>query len=83
MSKPHKAPATRSTGSIKLTPAPIGDVSVVRPALSAQQRHARIALAAYYFAERRGFQAGHELDDWLRAESEIDSAPGVGAPTRT
>ena len=35
------------------------------------QRQAMIAEAAYYFAERRGFAPGHELEDWLRAEAEI------------
>jgi hypothetical protein len=35
-------------------------------------REARIAEAAYWRAERRGFESGHELDDWLEAEREID-----------
>jgi Protein of unknown function (DUF2934) len=30
-----------------------------------------IAQAAYYHAEQRHFEPGHELDDWLRAEAEI------------
>lgn len=34
-------------------------------------RHAMIAAAAYYLAERRGFQPGHELEDWLAAEDKI------------
>lgn len=76
MSKPHSSAAKRSTGRIKLTPAPTGHASVARPALATEQRHASIAIAAYYLAEHRGFQAGRELEDWLRAESEIDSAPG-------
>jgi hypothetical protein len=33
----------------------------------------RIATAAYYRAERRGFSPGGELDDWLEAEREISS----------
>lgn len=33
------------------------------------QQH--IAEAAYYRAERRGFQGGSELDDWLEAEAEV------------
>jgi hypothetical protein len=37
--------------------------------------------AAYYLAERRGFAPGHELDDWLVAERELDVALTVGAPT--
>ena len=35
-------------------------------------REARIAEAAYWRAERRGFGAGQELDDWLAAEREVD-----------
>ena len=35
------------------------------------QRHAMMAEAAYYRAERRQFEPGHELDDWLQAEAEI------------
>jgi len=27
--------------------------------------------AAYYLAERRGFEPGHELEDWVTAEGEI------------
>ncbi|WP_374086715.1 DUF2934 domain-containing protein [Methylomicrobium lacus] len=32
---------------------------------------ARIAELAYYKAERRGFEPGHELEDWLEAEQEL------------
>jgi hypothetical protein len=35
-------------------------------------REIMIARAAYYIAERRGFEPGGELDDWLAAEHEID-----------
>ncbi len=38
---------------------------------SAEERHAMIAEAAYFFALRRGFAAGHEIEDWLAAEREI------------
>lgn len=30
-----------------------------------------IAQAAYYIAEQRGFEPGHEVDDWLQAEAQI------------
>jgi hypothetical protein len=30
-----------------------------------------IATAAYYIAEQRGFEPGHELDDWLTAEQQV------------
>jgi hypothetical protein len=31
-----------------------------------------IRIAAYTFYERRGFVSGHELEDWLEAEMEVD-----------
>ena len=34
-------------------------------------RHAKIAELAYYKAEKRGFEPGLELDDWLEAENEF------------
>jgi hypothetical protein len=37
------------------------------------ERRRRIAIEAYYNAERRGFGEGAELDDWLEAERRIDS----------
>ncbi|SFN05982.1 DUF2934 domain-containing protein [Nitrosomonas communis] len=38
-----------------------------------EDRYARIAIAAYYKAQERGFQPGHELDDWLAAEAEVNN----------
>lgn len=35
--------------------------------------HQKIAVRAYYKAERRGFAPGHALDDWLAAEAEIEA----------
>ncbi len=36
------------------------------------ERRQRIAEAAYYKAEQRGFAPGYEEIDWLEAEREID-----------
>ena len=36
-----------------------------------EDHHAAIALAAYLRTERRGFDPGHELEDWLAGEAEI------------
>ena len=30
-----------------------------------------IAVAAYFKAEKRGFEPGHEVEDWLEAEAEL------------
>ena len=34
--------------------------------------HTLLAEAAYRRAEQRGFDPGHELEDWLAAESELN-----------
>ena len=34
-------------------------------------RDAKVAELAYYKAESRGFEGGHELEDWLEAEREV------------
>lgn len=36
------------------------------------ERYNLIATSAYYKAEERGFMPGHEVDDWLTAEIEIN-----------
>ena len=38
-----------------------------------QERLRMIAEAAYLRSEARGFQSGHEDEDWLAAEAEVDS----------
>src|ERR1700722_1761614 len=48
----------------------------------ASSREALIATAAYYRAQKRGFRPGHDLEDWLAAEREIDGA-GTGTGTGT
>lgn len=40
---------------------------------SVAARHSRIAFAAFLMAEARGFEPGHEADDWLAAQLQIDS----------
>jgi hypothetical protein len=52
-------------------------ISDIRPNFSQfvgpEQRAALIAEAAFFRAERRGFAPGHEVEDWLDAESEVDA----------
>ena len=43
-----------------------------------EAREAMIAEAAYFRSAHRGFEPGHEVDDWLAAESEIDGALARG-----
>ena len=35
-------------------------------------RNTRIAEYAYYNSEKRGFEPGHELEDWLDAERQFE-----------
>ena len=42
-------------------------------ALIRKQRLLMIAEAAYFRAERRGFQGGDPVADWLEAEAEINA----------
>lgn len=39
---------------------------------SDRPRERMIAEAAYFYAERRGFAPGNEMDDWLRAEADVE-----------
>jgi len=49
--------------------------------VSATERALMIARAAYHRAERRGFVPGHEVEDWLAAEREINRLLGPPAPS--
>jgi hypothetical protein len=48
----------------------------VAPAI-VRTREARIAELAYFRALRRGFEPGHELEDWLEAEAEFEKRYGA------
>jgi hypothetical protein len=50
------------------------------PAIEKNELNALIAERAYFIAERRGFEPGHDVEDWLQAEAEIldDFSQGVG-----
>jgi hypothetical protein len=39
--------------------------------LSDEDRLCLVAESAYYKAEARGFESGHELEDWFAAEAEV------------
>ncbi|BAO45328.1 DUF2934 domain-containing protein [Thiolapillus brandeum] len=43
-----------------------------KPVVSDQERYEMIQRHAYFLAEARNFQPGHEHDDWLEAERFVD-----------
>ena len=58
---PAKAPKPVATRSRKAASAPLPD----------ELRRRYVAVAAYYIAERRGFQGRPSDDDWYEAEEQI------------
>jgi len=49
------------------------DVLPVEPELFREM----VTTLAYYKAEQRGFEPGHELEDWLEAEQELLGNPSL------
>jgi hypothetical protein len=49
-----------------------------RARVTPEARRALIAENAYLRAERRGFEPGHETEDWLAAETEVDALLRAG-----
>ena len=49
------------------------ETAIPAPFTGPEQRAAMIAESAYYRAEKRGFDPGHETEDWLAAEAEVDA----------
>ena len=72
--KPPDSDATRTDldrGANGRTDTVVGKPNVYEP-VDPSIRRQRIAEAAYYRAEARGFSPGFETEDWLAAEAEID-----------
>lgn len=42
-----------------------------RAEVSPEELRKLISEAAYYRAKQRGFEPGHELEDWIQAEAEV------------
>jgi hypothetical protein len=59
------------TGVSSATTKPSADSA--EPGNDAGTREARISEAAFFRAAARGFESGHEWEDWLAAEKEIDA----------
>lgn len=62
------APPSSLPGEAAARPSSLKPISSITP----EKRHQMIAEAAYFRAERRGFQGGCPLEDWVAAEDEID-----------
>lgn len=65
---PAKGPARRTRRA-----KPKGNSAATATAVTEEVRRTMIAEAAYFHAERRGFEPGDATQDWLNAEAEIDA----------
>jgi hypothetical protein len=89
---PPKAPVKPVARPVKLAKPPATPVRKAAPAAieqrkaqtapvkvpSGEERYRWIAHAAYLRAEKRGFEPGREVDDWLAAEAEFAAAFTTG-----
>jgi hypothetical protein len=48
---------------------------------SIDQRRELIAVTAYYLAEKRGFESGHDLEDWTAAKAIVSADLGPARRT--
>jgi hypothetical protein len=74
--KNPESTATRKRAPRKPVAQPVAQpvAEVQYPAfVDPQQRASLIATAAYLRALDRGFAPGHEMEDWLAAEAEVDA----------
>jgi len=65
----RRSPGKQATPGVEARPADHGTNS---PGVTPEERYKMIAHRAYLRAEKRGFAPGHEVDDWLRAEAEVN-----------
>ena len=73
-----KAPSAAPKTSKPAAPSPAMNAAA-RADLTPDELRKLISEAAYYRAKKRGFQPGHELDDWIQPEAEVArrlSGPG-------
>lgn len=64
-----ETPASKPAATAKSTPAKSAKKNTVNP----EERYRMIATAAFFRAEQRGFATGHETEDWIASEAEIDA----------
>ncbi|OGA27919.1 MAG: hypothetical protein A3F77_05770 [Betaproteobacteria bacterium RIFCSPLOWO2_12_FULL_67_28] len=71
--------SSRTKGPLKQPGTPLAAVKSVTSVsrVSAEERARMVALAAYFRSQKRGFDPGRDLQDWLEAEAEVDATLGL------
>jgi hypothetical protein len=70
--KPPASVTVKKRAPRKTATAAAKAATTVASFVDPEKRTALIAEAAYFRAEKRGFAPGHEAEDWLSAEREVD-----------
>lgn len=63
-----KVKSSKATGKTSTSPK---NKIKSKEVLNNEDMASRIAVSAYYKAEARGYEPGHEIQDWLEAEAEM------------
>ena len=75
-----RASSTRQQSGLTVVPvASIESPADHVPTDADASREQRIAVSAYLRAAQRGFAPGHELEDWLAAERELEANGEIGS----
>jgi hypothetical protein len=69
---------TKRKAPLSINSPPAGDSPRFDATITnSKAREALIAELAYFRALRRSFEPGHEIEDWLAAEAEIEKRTGA------
>jgi hypothetical protein len=68
-----KAAATEGSDSAAMATVESATATAAASRIDPEVRRQMVAAEAYFRAERRGFAAGQEVEDWIAAESVVDS----------
>jgi hypothetical protein len=68
---PRKTTPPKPSSTTPRTPSRATMTPDARVALTREELEKLISEAAYFRAKQRGFEPGHELEDWIQAEAEV------------
>jgi hypothetical protein len=68
----RSTPLRNRKGAPTNSPPSFDPLRFVAKPVAAKSREELIAELAYFRAQSRGFEPGHEVEDWLAAEAEIE-----------
>jgi hypothetical protein len=67
-----KKVASKATAKKKVSKKKTASAKKSSPLISPRERYEMIATMAFYRAEQRNFEPGHDVEDWLECERIID-----------